>query len=119
VSIQKNRDRLPWLQTLHQLICEWIESNTNVILACSALRFEYRHWLQLDDEINTEIKWVYLEGSFALIQQRIRERQGHFMQDNLLQNQFDLLEIPEDAVHVDISATSMAIVEQIRNSLSI
>lgn len=109
-------DRLPWLQALHQVISGWLETNTNAILACSALKSKYRHLLQPP---TNEVKWVYLEGSFKLIQQRIQERHGHFMKVDLLQSQFDMLEVPEDALHVDISGTSDASVQQIRNGLAI
>ena len=108
-------DRLPWLQALHQVISEWLKTNTNAILACSALKSEYRHLLRPTDEV----KWVYLDGSFELIQQRIRERHGHLIKEALLQSQFDALEVPEDAIHVDISGTAEASVQQIRNGLCI
>ncbi len=107
-------DRLPWLQALHQVISEWLGTNTNAILACSALKSEYRHLLQPTDEV----KLVYLDGSFELIQQRIRARHGHLIKEALLQSQFDALEVPEDAIHTDISGTPEASVQQIRNSLS-
>jgi gluconokinase len=110
-----DRDRLPWLQTLHQVISEWLKTNTNAILACSALKSEYRHLLQVTDDV----KWVYLDGSFELIQQRIRERHGHPIKETLLQSQFDELEVPEEAIHVDISGTPEASVRQIRDNLSI
>lgn len=108
-------DRLPWLQALHQVISEWLKINANAVLACSALKSEYRHLLQPTDEV----KWVYLEGSFELIQQRIQERHGHFMKADLLQSQFDALEVPDDALHVDISKSSEESVQQIRTGLSI
>lgn len=108
-------DRLPWLQALHQVISEWLKINANAVLACSALKSEYRHLLQPTDEV----KWVYLEGSFELIQQRIQERHGHFMKADLLQNQFDTLEVPDDAFHVDVSKSPEESVQQIRSSLSI
>jgi gluconokinase len=107
-------DRRPWLQALRQAIDEALQSNANLILACSALKAAYR---QVLGEPSDQIKSVYLKGSFELIEQRIKQRQGHYMKANLLRTQFDALEEPNDAIVVEIDQSSSAIVQQIKNSL--
>ena len=66
---------------------------------------------------SSQVQQVYLKGSFALIQQRLQQRQGHYMKANLLQSQFDTLEEPAEAVWVDIAQSPEAIVAQIRASV--
>ncbi|MBU7581407.1 MAG: gluconokinase [Nostoc sp. TH1S01] len=111
-------DRQPWLQSLQTAIAQWLAADKNVILACSALKASYRHILCGDDP---RVKLVYLTGNYELIAQRLRDRHGHFMKANLLQSQFDTLEVPTpaEAVYIDISQDLGAIVQQIRNSLNI
>lgn len=111
-------DRLPWLQTLQTAIAQWLQADKNVILACSALKASYRQILCIDDP---RVKLVYLQGNYELIEQRLGDRLGHFMQVNLLQSQFDTLEAPTptEAIYIDISQDSGAIVQQIRNYLNV
>ncbi|GBE92088.1 gluconokinase [Nostoc cycadae] len=111
-------DRQPWLKSLQTAIAQWLQAEKNVILACSALKASYRQILCGDD---SRVKLVYLTGSYELIEQRLRDRHGHFMQANLLQSQFDTLEAPttSEATYIDISQDLGAIVQQIRNSLNI
>ena len=107
-------DRRPWLQALRQAIDEALQTNTNLILACSALKAAYR---QVLGEPSAQVKFVYLKGSFELIEQRLQQRQGHYMKADLLRTQFDALEEPTDAIAVEIDQSSSAIVQQIKNCL--
>jgi len=108
-------DRLPWLLAMQQAIAGWLQTQTNTVLACSALKAEYRQRLCQ----SSQVKQVYLKGSFALIQQRLQQRQEHYMPADLLQSQFDTLEEPEDAFQVDIDQSPTAIVAQIRQALNV
>lgn len=107
-------DRRPWLQALRQAIDEALQTNVNLILACSALKAAYR---QVLGEPSDQVKFVYLKGSFELIEQRLQQRQGHYMKANLLLTQFDALKEPTDAIAVEIDQSSSAIVQQIKNCL--
>lgn len=108
-------DRLPWLLAMQHAIADWQQADMNTILACSALKAEYRQRLVQ----SSQVKQVYLKGSFALIQQRLNQRQGHYMKADLLQSQFDTLEEPSDALSIDIDQAPEAIVAAIRRSLNI
>jgi gluconokinase len=108
-------DRWPWLQALQQAISSWLSTDINVVLACSALKSEYRQFLQQSEQV----KLVYLKGSFELIQQRLNQRQGHYMQADLLRSQFEVLEEPADALQVNIAQGPDAIVQQIKRDLRI
>lgn len=109
-------DRQPWLQALHCLINQWIDSECDAILACSALKATHRQMLSPDRE---SVKLIYLRGSFELIQARLHQRQQHFMPVALLRNQFDTLEEPKDALQIDISDSPAEIVRRIRGILGL
>jgi gluconokinase len=108
-------DRMPWLQYLHAHIQVWLQENKNVVLACSALKASYRQILLCDSRIYL----VYVQGSFDVIQERLRKRQNHFMSEKLLKSQFNDLEEPDNAIYVDISQPMGVIVDQIRQTLGI
>ncbi|MEA5617598.1 gluconokinase [Cronbergia sp. UHCC 0137] len=108
-------DRIPWLQTLQAAIKKWLKENRNVVLACSALKDSYRQILLID----SQIQLIYLQGSLDLIQQRLQERQNHFMNEKLLKSQFDVLEKPDNAICVDVFTPPEIIVEHIRMVLEI
>lgn len=108
-------DRLGWLQTLNKLAIKRLK-NSGCIIVCSALKESYREILSAN--IRASSKWVFLNGSFEQIQDRINDRQGHFMNSDLLQSQFDILEEPKDAINVEISSTPKNIVEMISKQLS-
>jgi len=108
-------DREPWLRVLRQTIQSWIANNDNVVLACSALKESYRQYLSVD----SAVRFVYLSGSFPLIEERIRQRTGHYMHGELLESQFETLEEPVGVPKVDVSATPPEIVREIRCKLAI
>lgn len=107
-------DRTPWLSVLNQLIINSSNNNHHGILACSALKSQYRQVLRQND---SQVVFVYLRGSYDCIQSRIQQRTGHFMNSSLLQSQFDILEEPQDALIMDVSLTPEMIVQEILNQL--
>ena len=110
-----DEDRKPWLRSIRAAIEQWNRDEPGHVLACSALKGRYREILGRDDP---EVKFVYLQGSFDLISQRLKERKGHFFNPALLRSQFEALESPKDALVVDISKDPQevvgAILEQVR-----
>jgi gluconokinase len=111
-------ERQPWLETLQNAIAQWIDDETNVVLACSALKSQYREILRCD---RPQVKLIYLQGSYDLIAQRLRDRQGHFMKVDLLKSQFATLEEPSltEAVYVDISKDLTTIIQAIKQGIGI
>ncbi|MBD2294638.1 gluconokinase [Anabaena sphaerica FACHB-251] len=108
-------DRMPWLEDLQDYIKSWLQENKNVVLACSALKASYRQILLCD----SRIQLVYIQGSFDVIQDRLRKRQNHFMGEKLLKSQFNDLEEPDNAIFVDVAEAPEVIVEKIRKALRI
>ncbi len=102
-------DRKPWLENLAKKLPQW-ELKGGAVLACSALKESYREILM--SETNT-IKWVYLNGSFEIITERLSKRTNHFMKMDLLKSQFDTLEPPTYGLHIDIKKEPTEIIEQV------
>ena len=92
-------DRAPWLVTLNHLLRTRSERGEGVVLACSALRKNYRAAIGMG---LPQAHWIFLDGSFELIAERMRERPNHYMPESLLRSQFDALERPEDAITISI-----------------
>lgn len=102
-------DRAPWLAAIHARLLEFFKRGESLVVACSALEQQYREVLA----DGVPITWVYLKGSKELIRSRMKHRPKHFMKANMLDSQFEALEEPFDAIVVDISLPSSAIVAQI------
>ena len=102
-------DRAPWLAAVHERIRESFERGRDLVVACSALKQQYRRQLAR----GVPIAWVYLKGPPALIRDRLRQRRHHFMKADMLASQLDALDEPADALVIDVSAPPQAIVEKI------
>ena len=107
-------DRQQWLQQLNALAIDKSKLK-GAIIACSALKEKYRAIL------GTDIKgpvWVFLQGNYETIHERMKKRKDHFMPARLLQSQFDNLEIPASAFTADIKNDPDKIVELIMQYLN-
>ncbi len=108
-------ERRGW-RAIRELITQHLAQNSNLVLACSALKQSYRDQIVSDE---ARVKIVYLKGSRELIAARLAARKSHFMNQNLLDSQFETLEEPHDGVVVDVAATPAAIVANIRGQLGL
>lgn len=95
-------DRQPWLETLADRLAEW-EVGDGAILACSALKEKYR--AILSSKTNASIKWIMLKASKDILVERLANRKGHFFKPNLLNSQFNDLELPEYGMLIDVSGS--------------
>lgn len=109
-----DRDRLPWLQLLARSMVDW-EQNGGAVLACSALKKSYRSLLSPP---GIPVVFIHLQGSKKVIGDRMAERTGHYMPEELLDSQFDALEPPHDAITVSVDKTPEQIIEEILGRLS-
>lgn len=109
-------DREPWLQHLRAAIQQGLQEHRNIVLACSALKNSYRHYLIGDSNL---IKLIYLKGSYELIQNRLKARHHHYMTEQLLDSQFDTLEEPSGAIAIEVSQPPQKIVERIQSALGL
>ncbi|MFC2110627.1 NADP-dependent phosphogluconate dehydrogenase [Bacteroidota bacterium] len=105
-----DKDRFGWLKTLNSLAKEQLQT-TSCVIVCSALKNSYRDIISRGIENNS--KWIFLNGSFEMILERLNSRSNHFMPPELLQSQFDILEPPTNAIEIDINLNPKEIVETI------
>jgi gluconokinase len=113
-----DEDRWPWLERLRQEIERSLAAGENAVLACSALKRAYRDRLRVSDEV----KFVFLRSDYALVEEQLRSRHGHFMNAALLQSQFDDLEEPqpdEHAITVELGRTPEELVNEIKTKLHV
>jgi gluconokinase len=106
-------DRHQWLVTLNDLAKKHLEKGA--VIVCSALKEKHR--LKLSEDIEKKVVWVFLNGSFGLIMERLGNRKGHFMPPALLQSQFETLELPNNALEVTVEGTPDEIVGRILKQL--
>ena len=84
-------DRLPWLHAIARAIDAELAAGRSCVVTCSALKRSYRDIL-IGPRKNVAL--VYLQGSHALLAERMRNRVGHFMPPSLLDSQLATLEEP-------------------------
>ncbi|MFL5356615.1 gluconokinase [Archangium sp.] len=111
-----DEDRAPWLARLRELLRGALEAGEDLVLACSALKGAYRERLRVDA---ARQRWVYLHASPALLASRLKAREGHYMPPVLLDSQLAALEVPEDALPVDVSADPDTVVDTIIRELGL
>ena len=113
-----DEDRWPWLKAIAAWIDEHRKAGTTCVVTCSALKRVYRDIVTGNQ--SADVRLVYLEGDFDLIESRLKARKGHFMPPELLRSQFATLEEPaveEHAITVSIDATPDEIVARVMERL--
>lgn len=107
-----DEDRRPWLQTLAQMLQDNHAAGVSSVLACSALRRDYREILRGPDP-TSQVMFVHLAAPFDVLRARMESRE-HFMPPSLLQSQFDTLEPlgpDETGFVIDVDAPLPDVVE--------
>jgi gluconokinase len=108
-------DRDPWLTHVRQRIEDYVRARQSAVVACSALRREYRERLRVDPAV----RFVFLKGDSALLLDRLNRRVAHFLKAPLLASQLASLEEPIDAITIDAALPVDEIVQRIRGALDI
>ena len=108
-------DRAGWLAELARLIAEGLARDEDGVIACSALKRQYRDVLCIDRQ---RVRFVYLRGDFAAIWARLQSRKGHFMKAPMLQSQFEALEEPDEAIVVDTTLEPDRVLDAIMEQLN-
>ena len=79
-------DRMPWLALVG---AELAVAPGGLVIACSALKRVYRGAILA---AAPAVRFVFLDGSRALLESRVQLRRGHFMPTSLLDSQLATLE---------------------------
>lgn len=101
-------DRTDWLTDLADLIAR----EPGLVLGCSALKRRYRQQLRQADPM---LHFLYLEGDFATIRDRLDAREAHYFKgETMLRSQFDQLEPPgpDEATTIPIDQPPARILQQ-------
>jgi len=112
-----DQDRAGWLQALRNEIGSARERGEGLVLSCSSLKRRYRDLLRSGDP---QLRFAYLNGDRALLDQRMRTRPGHYMPASLLDSQLrDLepLQADEAGLRLDLTHTPQQLVDTILQSL--
>ncbi|KAK4363873.1 hypothetical protein RND71_015231 [Anisodus tanguticus] len=109
-----DEDRVPWLETLRNVLRRGLFDNEMLILACSALQKRYREILRSADpnyepgSYASVVKFVLLDVGPEVLVARLVKRAAegkHFMPAKLLQTQLDLLQSDEAEGIFKVDAT--------------
>ncbi len=82
-------DRQPWLRAIGDQVNATTRQGGRSVVACSALKRAYRDVLRA--HVPT-LFFVFLDGSFELIKERMETRTHEFMAPSMLESQFAILE---------------------------
>ena len=109
-----DEDRRPWLKAIRATIEEKQRAGETAVFACSSLKRAYRDILRGCGS-DSDVRFVYLKGSFDVLRERLKTRAGHFFDPSLLQSQLDTLEAPgaDEAIEVSIELTPEQIVDYV------
>lgn len=80
-----DQDRWPWLIRVGTELA----SHPNCVIACSALKYEYRNLIR---ESCSDAIFIHLNGNRETLQSRLQSRSDHFMPVSLLNSQLETLE---------------------------
>lgn len=84
-----DHDRMPWLATVGTRLADAAAAGEGLVMACSALRRDYRDLLRSHAP---DTVFIHLDGPREVLESRLRSRAGHFMPVGLLDSQLDTLE---------------------------
>jgi len=87
-----DRQRIPWLARVCQAIRLTLKEHKGVVVACSALKGSYRDIFRDSFE---SCFFIWLKIDSEVVCERLESRHGHFAKSNLIQSQFNDLEIPD------------------------
>ena len=114
-------DRWPWLDRIAAYLAQGLVESAaepGRVISCSALKRAYR------DRVRStlpQVKFIFLDGDAELIKSRMRERTGHFMPPDLLDDQLRTLQRPAsdetDVITINLDQSIGQMVQQTQSIL--
>ncbi len=111
-----DEDRAPWLATLHAEILKYSCGGASMILACSALKEQYRVTLR-GDLTEDQLRFALLDAPKERIADHLAHRSHEYMNPKLLGTQLATLETPADAWVVSVEGTAEESLAQLEGYL--
>ena len=108
--------RQPWLARIRALIDRSGAAGDNAVVACSALREQYR---QVLSNGAPQVRFVFLDVAADVARARLAGRGSHFAGPGLIASQFETLERPHDVASFDASLPVAVLVGRIKGVLGI
>lgn len=102
-------DRGPWLESMAAAIRA---VGDNAVVTCSCLRQAHRERLRA---VRPDVGFVHLDVDPATARQRVGERSGHFFEADLVDSQFETLEVPRRAEILDATRPPADLVDELVN----
>lgn len=112
-------DRWDWLILLREEALAALHASpaSGVVVTCSALKRKYRDVVRIATyhDPSVRVHFIFLNATEAVLIDRVRGRQGHYMKDSMVKSQFESLEMPqrdeEDVLSVDAGGTSKEVLD--------
>jgi gluconokinase len=96
----EDEDRRQWLASIEADIQWSLDRNREVVITCSALKAKYRK--QLTSLGRVQLIW--LDVPTSLLEERLKQRQNHYMKDEMLLSQiaaFETIKPEENIITID------------------
>jgi len=98
-----DEDRKPWLLALADQLRQDEARGENTVIGCSSLKRSYRDILRSGAP---KVRFLHVHGDRAILEDRLKHREGHFFPAKLLDSQLATLqplEEDEDGVVTDLA----------------
>lgn len=112
--VQFDRNIQPWLESINEALKS---SQSDIILACSAIKASYRS--RLVAYLHRDIHWIHLQCDKITLAERLSHRKGHFFNPNLLSSQLATYEVSLYGLHINAADSHEIILKKINDYIQI
>lgn len=119
-------DRWGWLEEISQTSSSAAANSDNeshiAIVSCSMLKKKYRDYIK-EHSSNPDVvfRFVFIYTTFEELMNRVSNRKGHFMKNDMVKSQYDIMEIPQgdellnnggDCIAIDATGKSPEVISK-------
>lgn len=97
-------DRWDWLVTLREEAIKHLYKANIVFVTCSALKRKYRDVIRVANyqHATVQVHYIFLRVEESELQERVRNRVGHYMKADMVHSQMAALEEPDEQHETDV-----------------
>lgn len=114
-KLSQNAGHEKWLTALKILIIGQ-STKKGCVISCSVLKREQR--LKLAAQINFELDWVFMKGSYEFVVERSEKIGDHNRSAAVLKSDFEMLDVPKRALTIDMTYSEQDMVDTILKYLA-